>query len=1355
MTDVLLSNNTFTGSIPSSLFGLKYLVRLSLDGNSLNGTLSSLVGNLNRLKFLYINVNHLSGSLPSTLFDIPELLFIDFHGNYFNGSIPSTIGNAKMLKQLDLANNRLSGSIPPEIGLMTNLRNLHAQENFLTGSIPEELYNCANLSELILNHMPLSGTISKAIINLTNLGYLYLQYTNISGTLPDFPSSLAFLTLNNMKLNGTLPDSLFRIPSLNHVLLTGNGFSGTIPASIGSSNSLLAFIANDNKLTGTIPESIGAAKLIEEISLSNNSLNGSIPGSFVRLPSIKLIQLDSNQLSGSIPTELYDASNLLYFEISSNNINGSISGSIKNMTHLNIFSADFNQLTGSIPEEIGELLFLEEFDASYNKLTGPIPSSICNCTLLSTIYLQYNALSKSLPECFFSDLPLYDLAVYNNILSGSLPSNFSNEYLTDLQVSGNELSGSLPLWTSSRIKLFQVEFNDMHGTLPPTLFQRGQYVVMEFDGNFFTGSLPKEMQSAVTLNYIDIFDNYITGTIPYIGELRSLATFYVDQNLLTGSLSCFNSSTQIYLSSVDFSLNQFTGTIPEELYKIPALATLSSIENCFTGPISDSICQASNLEVLALDGLHSAPTCRRRLLNGNYALQYYTPGTIPPCLFNLPKIQTLHLSGNGIQGSLPYSMNVSRTLTDLSLSYNKLTGSIPYKLQNFPASYFDLSYNLIGGELLQTIPDVPDSSTVYLQVNRLSGRIQPQLRNVETISILDSNIFQCERNRDQLPRHDSQSYFYECGTTSLQQSMYLFLVCWIIVSLILFGLYLVRANFWKSNFCFQYIQIVLTNAVRYRNLIVAAGLEYKTIKHLNDFIDNLSIVVILLTVVVVLLLMPTYAVLSHRFSYYENNYAWVVSSVFLSGFTPAITMFVLYVLFTLVLYASLHRLGTQCTVDVWENKRYALYQSARDYRLVYLGMLSMACFNFIVVLAVNIGYILLSTRLSPNWLLIIQILLAGFKYFWNDTVILNMTKTLHRACTSRMQLTLAEERKWRSRYLSFNVNTLLFNTIAIPCLATAVVSSECLYNVYYQPKDIVSTITFESCSKFESVVVIGQISPNCSAYFAQSFTTSFLPPYIYRFQCASTLVSTYAVVYVYKFILAGFARPLASLCSLKLDEILDPKSSLRLVVNRYLIRLRHNKVVGSTIDPYLFQSDRFVLRIIMMLAVFVTFGVMFPPLAFMICVSFLITCYFMQFMLGRFVSQQPMTSKQLILQYINQDAANTGVTFMKKVHVIGLPATFFYSYFIYDTYGDAVGAMNALWMTFLMGVLGLLCLAAFVSRVWAKSAFTSRDSDATSLQRDTLATVGERKSGGSSVFVTDTLPASNPIHLKAKEEENL
>lgn len=81
------------------------------------------------------------------------------------------------------------------------------------------------------------------------------------------------------------------------------------------------------------------------------------------------------------------------------------------------------------------------------------------------------------------------------------------------------------------------------------------------------------------------------------------------------------------------------------------------------------MCAANELLVLAMDGLGVARDCKdeQRLPFTRVVWGNTLEGTIPMCLWSLPHIELLHLSGNGLTGKISSSIPHNSTLKDLSL----------------------------------------------------------------------------------------------------------------------------------------------------------------------------------------------------------------------------------------------------------------------------------------------------------------------------------------------------------------------------------------------------------------------------------------------------------------------------------------------------------------------------------------------------------------------------------------------------------------------------------------------------------------------------------------------------------------
>ena len=186
------TSNIEFGDYEVGLWGQSYSVlnttELSLSNNQLTGSIPPEIGNLTNLTYLSLSHNQLTGSIPSEIGNLTALDLLSLSNNQLTGSILPEIGNLTNLTYLSLSNNQLTGSIPPEIGNLTNLQyqgGLWLNDNQLTGEIPPEIGNLTNLTGLGLSNNQLTGSIPPEIGNLTNLTNLRLEWNQLTGEIPE------------------------------------------------------------------------------------------------------------------------------------------------------------------------------------------------------------------------------------------------------------------------------------------------------------------------------------------------------------------------------------------------------------------------------------------------------------------------------------------------------------------------------------------------------------------------------------------------------------------------------------------------------------------------------------------------------------------------------------------------------------------------------------------------------------------------------------------------------------------------------------------------------------------------------------------------------------------------------------------------------------------------------------------------------------------------------------------------------------------------------------------------------------------------------------------------------------------
>ncbi|KAF9596542.1 hypothetical protein IFM89_012273 [Coptis chinensis] len=224
-----LSSNNFTGTLPS--FGSsENLTLVNLAHNQLAGSISTSEWS-GHLKFVSLNLrnNSFNGTIPSTLFTLPSLQMLDLSQNRFTGPLSEFHnGSSLLLDTLDLSENMLEGSLPSSFFNLTSLKMLSlASNNFSDTLRLDRLQNLRNLSNLDLSGSKLSidssGTNSALF---PQVGTLKLGSCNLK-TFPGFlrnQSTLSYLDLSNNQIDGKMPNWIGQIGkgSLLHLNLSFN-----------------------------------------------------------------------------------------------------------------------------------------------------------------------------------------------------------------------------------------------------------------------------------------------------------------------------------------------------------------------------------------------------------------------------------------------------------------------------------------------------------------------------------------------------------------------------------------------------------------------------------------------------------------------------------------------------------------------------------------------------------------------------------------------------------------------------------------------------------------------------------------------------------------------------------------------------------------------------------------------------------------------------------------------------------------------------------------------------------------------------------------------------------------------------
>jgi Leucine-rich repeat (LRR) protein len=456
-----LSENSLTGTVPSSLQTLSNLESVTLSGNpQLTGAFNvTWFADMHRLREVRAATCNFVGRLPCfNSGSNPLLSVIIFYQNSLSGTICEQYYSLSSLTELVIGFNELTGSLSSTLSKLVGLQVLNIQRNIITGVFPSEVALLQQLQYLDIQENYMTGLLPLNIGNMTSLVYISAYLNDLTGPIPESAGLLTAMrsfTVDENFLTGPLPSSVFglNMPALQLLSVYLNYFTGSLPSSMASLPMLQTLILRSNFFIGA-PQSVFSTgtdltNKLQTVDLSFNGFTGPFPSSIFSL-SLGTLSVGGNCFSGSIPSSICTCSNLTVLSLS-----GITSG--QGCTHRYWPFAQSplyaHALVGSLPSCIWSLPYLSNLEAAGNGMIGSIPDfGMVGGYLgnLSALDLSYNRLTGTIPQ-WMQLWPFQNLKLTSNKLHGAISSMGAypfaytpTEQGISLEISVNRLSGIIP-----------------------------------------------------------------------------------------------------------------------------------------------------------------------------------------------------------------------------------------------------------------------------------------------------------------------------------------------------------------------------------------------------------------------------------------------------------------------------------------------------------------------------------------------------------------------------------------------------------------------------------------------------------------------------------------------------------------------------------------------------------------------------------------------------------------------------------------------------------------------------------------------------------------------------------------------
>ena len=684
------------------------------------------------------------------------------------------------------------------------------------------------------------------------------------------------------------------------------------------------------------------------------------------------------------------------------------------------------------------------------------------------------------------------------------------------------------------------------------------------------------------------------------------------------------------------------------------------------------------------------------------------------------------------------------------LDFNKLSGTLPMSYQTYGKfKIFSIENNRINGTLSSF--DINNSAipSVYINmaINRLSGKVPDSFRSSNpniNLSIARGNLFECPNIK-----LDSNYSTESCGSWQI----FFPTICWfisIIISSAMILVLLYRKSSSMSRLCKEQVlswwsegKLRLNPILHYKEQVLKIAINKLPDDHLFhtklilDLMERASSTAFCLSCIYIVA-MITYIIMKTKYqaeySLFVYQYLYTTTNIYTHGTTGAVLTVVYLFISTFVAFSLLLVIKPSAS----NRNQTKMPQSSQELEKAmpatnkpYLILISIHFINLLMAAGFNIIYlylyiaassdVLTSTPMSKFEFTILKMILEAFISIYRMG---NMSLFIP-WLISKLSYVSISVRQINQTWLN------LLDAVIIPLLLIVFISPSC-FNFMLQKnaklqiqEQFTVPIELSDCQprrilddnqnffKYMSSIVESPMIGNLVLSTANNIqvcqkTTRMEqivvqnePPFIYSFQCSSSLISYYITVFIYIYTLLGTLLPVLKLKLMLLStngylcyiQKKIPVKKISEFLNHYLFSLNENTILESfrntpvtrisnpiaSDDIWCNRSIRYmgssvISQLTVHIVIMLTFALSSPILALMISVYITVNTCMWRLAIGRYIKilvDNPELDYSMNIQILENSSKDEWTSISNCWWITQIVVGLFWSFMLFDMIGGS------------------------------------------------------------------------------------